>query len=567
MLILKEKIQIIYAFLTLVLCAAFSYLAIHCYYSDSEIWLLTLSQKVFAPQDFIAVYNKWFFHLITYLSAVGTNKSLLVYDLARIAYTLIALSSAVLIAHIFSQIYNNKRLFFPLIIITLSSSLFFNQGFRIRADILALFLHLLFLYVTCFTQNKKWQNIYTLLFLQTLLLLTTPKAVIFIFLHMSLGIFLINQQAEQKKVGKSILASIAIPVCFGLLVLSILGFVVQRHPLLLSLHGAINFYIKSYDQGLGGAEFFSFFDFMYLFRFFKNSPVHTLFFFFWLIIFFKDIFKKKNENTLIYFFKIYTALLIIFVFLYNQKLPFFLAPFLAPVIANQFCIFYTFLEKKRLTMLTPALLLMAVLISFRQLTVNLRFNNNDAQRAFITELDTYKKENPQITVYDIIGLLPKNTNYYLFIGPGDISQREQILSQIKFNLPDIYLFTFKNVFLGNEIGQLLKEFYFEYSPGVWLKSQNINLQKETHAMKDIFRNEKKNYWLTRTDKITKVYSRKDKKEITNLCLFLNSEKKVSQTEIKYVAIPFSYIDVTILQAPLTNFSMNPQALFMFDTAF
>ncbi|MBY0386118.1 hypothetical protein K2X05_13245, partial [bacterium] len=451
--------------------------------------------------------------------------------------------------------------------ITLSSSLFFNQAFRIRADILALFLHLLFLYVTCLAKNKKWQNIFILILIQTLLLLTTPKSIIFILLHGALGLFLMLQQKEQRKLGRNILASIVVPICLGLLALSIVGILAPQHPLLWSVHGAVNFYLKSYDQGLGGARFFSFFDLMYLFRFFKKSPVHSLLFFFWLIVFFRDLFKKTAIDSFIYFFKIYTALLIICVFLYNQKLPFFLAPFLAPVLAYQFCVFYSFLEKKRWTVLTPLLLFVAVFVSFRQLSVNLQFNNNYAQKKFIAELESYKKENPQTTVYDIIGLLPKNTSHYIFIGPGDISQREIILNQIKANLPDVYLFTFKNIFLGNEINKILKEFYFEYSPGVWLKSENINLNKTTNSLQDIFQLNQKNHWLTPVDKKTQIFSSKDKKEITDQCLFLNSQKKVSQTEIQWMAIPFSFLEVSIIQAPLTNFSLNPQNLFMFDTAF
>lgn len=564
-----QKSQWLYGLLTLLLALLFIDLALNCYYSDSEIWLLTLSQKVFTPSENMAVYYKWFFHFITFMSTAWTHDNILTYQGARFFYALISLGALVLNSFVFCKVFDNKKLFFPFLIISLTSSLFFNQGFRIRADILALFLHTIFLWLVVVCPFKKWQNPIVFITINGLLILTTPKAAIFLMLHALLGFLYLYRSSskEQRTLGKSLLLSLFYPVCVFLFVLSTLVFLKPYHSILLAIHSAVDFYLKSFDPHLGGAAFFKTFDLMYLLRFFYNSPIHTFLFLFWFVSYFRSLFTNPKKETLQSYFYLYSALLFIFILFYNQKLPFFLAAFLVPLITFQFGIFIDFINQKYRLLFAPSLLLLiASFFTYKQYLLNSRYNNNHKQLLFVSNLQDYKQQNPSVKVYDIIGLLPKNNTYSLFIGPGDVSRRAQIFSYVTTQKPDTYLYTFKNIFFEPELKQFLEKNYFQWSPGVWLLAQKINFGEATSST-EIVRINDKNYWLVPVKKAARVFDITTKKEISSSCFYVDSHKKVSQKPTNNLAIPVDFLKVTVTEIPLPKFHHNPYDLFRFDTAF
>lgn len=279
------------------------------------------------------------------------------------------------------------------------------------------------------------------------------------------------------------------------------------------------------------------------------------------------IFKNpRTENHLI--FDLSTAVLIIFIFLYNQKLPFFLGPFLTPVIAHQFCVFWLKVQRYRWHSLGVGLLLLSCsALCLRQYSLNRKHNSNTAQRTVIAELEDFKHKNPQTSLYDVIGLLPLNNSYFYFIGPGEVSRREPILSALKKTPPDIYLYTLKNIFFEPELKGFLEAQYWQAQSGVWLKAQNFHLDKTKFFTNEVLRFNNKAYWLTRSTANTKVFSQTTGKDITSFCYFLNKQKQVSQSDIFWVAIPLESLHVSIVGVPLLKLSANPSILFRFDTAF
>ena len=563
-----QKIQTFY----LLLCIAFSGLFIHlatiCYFSDSEIWLIALSKKVFSASAVQSVYYKWFFHMVVFITAFWSDNNLLIYEVSRIVFALIALTSAVLVAATFAKIYQKKHLFLPLILICLTSSLFFNQGFRIRADIIALLLHACFLFVVFHDFKPRRKYLLWLMALNMALLLTTPKALIFIALQSLIGCHFLSQQSSEKRfIGRTILVSLLLPLTFALFILTCLVFAQPNHTLLFALQSAGDFYLKSFDPGLGGALFFKSMDFMYVLRFLRLSMVHTLLLVGWLVLFFVHIFSKQKNPTHSFFY-LYGAYLLSLVLVYNQKLPFFLGPFLTPLIAIQFCSLDHYCSSRPLLKwLSPLLIAAACWLCWKQFKVNQQFNGNLLQKEFISQLQTYKKENPAVSVYDIIGLLPQDNTYYLFIGPGEVTRSRDILASLRAKPPDIYLYTYKNIFFNDELQTFLKKKYLEYSPGVFLQAQHIRADEKTSHNMDIIQFKNKSYWLFPYNKPSFVFSQTRKKDIISECLLLDSALKPTQIATQWLAIPLEHIHFSVVNVPLPKFSQNPFMLFRFDTAF
>jgi hypothetical protein len=554
----------------LLLCIAFGglflYLATACYFSDSEIWLLAMSKKVFSADAIQSIYYKWFFHVFVFTTSFWSRNNLLVYESARIAFALIALASIILTAASFSKIYQKKQLLLPIVLICLTSSVFFNQGFRFRADILALFFHACFLFIVFHNSLKKHTLLLTAL--NILLLLTTPKALIFIALQVLIGLyFFCKESQDEKNLGRKILISILAPLTVVLFALTCLAFFNPDHSLLFAIRSAGDFYLKSFESDLGSAQFLSAMDFMYLSRFLRVSTAHTLIFLAWLALFFVSIFSKP-KNSLHSFFNVYCALLLSLILLYNQKLPFFLGPFLTPVIAIQFCTLDKFTTgRPRLYWLSPLLLALACWLCWKQFTINLQFNNNFQQKEFISHLQDYKRENPTVSIYDIIGLLPQDNTYYLFIGPGEVDRNRDILDAIQSDPPDIYLYTYKNVFFNETLQTFLQQKYFEYSPGVWLKAKHLHADQSFSQATKIVQFNNKNYWLLPYNQTRLVFSHTAKKDITADCLFLDSELKTTQIATQWIAIPFENMHFSLAKVAPPKFYQNPFLVFRFDTAF
>jgi hypothetical protein len=567
-----NKIEILYVFLAIVLAFLYLHLSYFCYFADSEIWLLTLSQKVFQPSDLVSIYYKYFFHLFTKFTTFLAQTNVDTYKQARLSFALLSLLTLILNAFVFTKIFNNKKLFVPIFIFTLSSSLFFNQGFRIRADILVTFFHCLYLLV--FLYSKKFDKKTTLLLttITIFMILTTPKAILFIVSYFFLGLlfYFHSSEIESRKKAVSLILSVLIPLYLGLLLLMFFIFFQPQNQIFIALQSALDFYIKSFDPELGGSSLFKSYDFMYFFRFLKTSWAQSVLMIFWFFSFLINSFLGKSKSDLRQTFHIYTAVLFLLIIAYNQKLPFFLGSFLTPVIAFQLCFFYDWTKtSKILKPLFSAILLVAFTTSLFQYISNLSYNNNHDQLQFISELEKYKLKNPDITIYDVIGLLPKNNSHYFFVGPGEVSRRELIFAQLIQQSPDLYIYTFKNNYFEPALSSFLNQNYFQYLPGVWIKSINYNLSEDTKAIEQVIKLKNIKYWLIVAPKTNSVhiYESTSGQEITSQCLFFDSAMNPSEQDIQWVAIPFLNHRFSLVSTPLPVLTKNPHQLFRFDTSF
>jgi hypothetical protein len=565
-----SKMNVFYTVITGILIFLFLHLALNCYFADSEIWLLTLSQKVFNPEGQVSIYYKYLFHLFTKAGTYFANTNVDTYIHARLSFAFLSILTLILNAFVFIKIFDNKKLFLPLLFFTLSSSLFFNQAFRVRADILATFFHCIYLLVFLYTNEPSRKTTVLLSILNVLMFCSTPKAILFTISYVALGLLYYNRpiDSNSKKKSSALIFSALIPLQILLLFFVVLAFAAPQHQLLYSFQSATDFYLKSFDQSLGGAAFFKKSDFMYFFRFLRQSWAHSFLMSFWILSFVYSAFFKKIKNDLQHTFNVYSATLFLLIICYNQKLPFFLGPFLTPIIAFQVCLFYQWTNKHKL--LRPVFFLAiatAFVTSFGQYKVNIFYNDNKDQMKFISELEEYKFLNSQIKIFDVIGLLPKSNTYYYFIGPGEVSRREAIFSSISKEPPDIYLYTYKNNFFEPMLSSFLNQNYFELSPGVWLKSINYNLAEDTKSIDQVVSINKKKYWLMPILGLKKIFNTLTKEEITADCLFLDSKLSVSKTEIAWVAVPFLNHRFSLVGIPSPSLTKDPNKLFRFDTSF
>lgn len=563
-----NKIQTFYFLLAVSFAALFLFLATQCYFSDSEIWLLAISKTVFSANPVSAVYHKWIFHAIIAATSFWSNDNLAIYTTSRLVFALISLASLLLIAATFSKVYQKRTLFLPVFLVCLTSTLFFNQGFRIRADVLALFFHALFLYFLFYKKTSKRIDLLLFMLFNLALLLCTAKAIIFIALHILLGIYFYGQQEQNKKnLGFNLLLSVLAPLTICLFAVSCLSIVAPAHKFLQIFQSAGDFYIKSFHPELGGARFFSEIDFMYVLRFLRQSYVHTFICLSWLILFFVNIFRK-NKDTLVSLLNLYGALLLSFVLVYNQKLPFFLGPFLTPLWAVQYCYLEQFLSTKKFTQwISPLLIGLACWISWNQYKVNTLFNTNIYQKDFIGQLQSYQRSYPKIKIYDVIGTLPLDNIYYEFIGPGEVTRRQEILRSLKQNPPEMFLQTYKNIYFGEDLNLFLMANYVEFSPGVWLRAKHYLLNKEHSSKTKIYRKGNDYYWLISHESPHMIFDQVGKTNIMNECLFLDPELKVSQNNTTWVAVPLKYTQFSMVLAPQPLLTHNPFIIFRFDTSF
>ncbi len=549
----------------------FLYLACFCYFSDSEIWLMTLSEQIFSHDPPHAVYFKSFFHFINKLAILPAQTNVQVYYLSRLGFSVIGLSAAWLQAVIVSHVFAHKQLRAPTFLFLLTASLFFNQAFRIRADILSLSIYSVILLFILQWSQVNLRRLFLLSSLQILLLLTTPKALIWTALLLILAALLRIRSTNKDDHARSTLlfVSILAPLQILLTVFIALIFFKSDSILLRALHSAADFYFKSFHRDLGGADYLQKMDFYYVYRFFLQNWFHSFVFIFWFTQFIYRSLYSSIKNTWVEHLNVLTASLIIFVFLYNQKLPFFLGTFLAPVWAVQFASFYLFAKITARARWVPAAILVgSCVLCFFQYQRNLHANNNREQLQFVQQLEDYKIQNPAVSIYDIIGLLPRDTTYFYFIGPGDVTHREELLREIQLRPPDVYLYTFKNTYYEPLLTPYLEKNYIEYFPGVWWRAQIFHMNQTSLTPFDILSFRGKNYWLLASTKKPVVNSNTFE-NISSSCLYLDKSKSLTkENDVHWIAVPWELQHFAFVHSELPKEAWkNPFSLFRFDTAF
>lgn len=579
---LSTFLHIVYIFLAIVVISLFFTLATRCFFSDSEIWLLTLSQNVFQVNELTSIYYKWLFHFFTYIFSHFAPDEFAVYVWARYGWASISIISAFIICLTMAKAFQIKKFIFPTLIIIVTSSLFYNQGFRIRADMLTLFFHSITIYYLTINRPKVIGRIDVILlsFLTICLLSTTPKAIYFWACQLALGLSLnfIKEQKYNPTYLKLLFISHLFPIVAGAFII-ILNAILPFFELNLAyiIATAINFFLKTYDTKLANPDYFSLTSFYYVINFVWQNILHALIIYFFLLITTISVLTKPRlffrEFTTIKAFQLYSIALLLSALLHNHKLPFFLAVCLTPILAYSFFFLYHYLQK------FPAYIhgtipliccLYAVQISSSHMSLNLRGNNNFEQKTAIHRLGEFVEDSPQVRIYDVIGILPRKTEIFAFTGPSEVSRKFSTMEKIIAQKPNMIIMTHKTNFLRPQIQNYAKANMIQIEPDVWTVGEEhtpLNKPKSFSELKEI---EGQNFWIFSSNQYEYIYDLASSRIINEEVLFLNENYqriKSSKTKPTYFAIPKKYLRIGFAHFAKPNFPQSPYYLFRFDTGF
>lgn len=566
---LKALPSIAYALIAMGLAALFLVFSTQCYFADSEIWLLTQSQMIFNVGGALSVYYKWAFHFIIYVFSHFAPSELAVYLWARIGCAALALASVALMASAFTRAFQRRDLLFPTIIFLLTSTLFFNQGFRIRADVASAFFHALivWLMVRNVSRETKWFDHALLLLLNIILLSTGPKAVYFFLAQFVLGWELSRQAEFSKKyfwwMWQSHLTCVAL-IGLG----SFMTYFIPALPNLPeSFALALNFFIYKFNAEQVAPSFLSRESQLYVIYFFQRNWLHAVFLalgFGWTLFSLVRGSSSSRKSLGIYSFFLFLMAL-----LHNDKLPFFLAFMFMPFMAQSFLL--TASQLQRLPRGAHAtLLLLLTLMTFHAVTwyqQHLLFNTNSYQKSAIVTLDKYTQKHPSVKIYDVIGLLPRKTKVFGFIGPGEEQNKKGIMEYVKSQKPDMILTTFKSDFLQPSLGEMLKKGWVQIEEGVWTKGQFISITETPLLFQELRTIGGKIYWVMRAPPQSHIYATNPPKPLHAEILRLDSAFNPTLQSPKFIAIPHNYLSLILSDLPPTGLLISPHKLFRFDTGF
>lgn len=564
--------QIFYALLASFVTFLFCHLALTCYFSDSEIWLLTLSQNTFHKHELISIFYKWSFHAITYLFSHFAPTELSVYYYARTGWMLVAVVTQLLIAYTFTNFTDNKKFFLPLFISLMTFSAFFNQGFRVRGDILSVFAHTLILYFLLSIKTKKITSYhYLILFiLNALLISSTPKSLFFYLAQFVFAVSLYKNAKSSKTFFLLIWTTHVLPVVLLLGLILLANAWGSSFHLLSVVHEVVDYYLKSFDDSLFNTTYLSVTDFAHVLKSLAKSPIHAVVFVIGVLIYLFKSFRSKN-TAIFTAFNVYFGLLLIMVLFHNQKLPFFIGTFALPLVAHSTLLFLSSMRyflKNYFALFCIALCGGMSFFCVHQYKENVIFNNNHAQALAITSLEKYQAQHPHLSIYDIIGLLPRKNNIFLFVGPSEVSRKNSIIEHIRHLDPDIILFVYKFIFLEPEIKDFLTANRIPIEPHVWVKGEYYSVTQNMNYFRTPKIINNKYYWIIPHSPQKYIFDFASKQSINKDVLYL--DKNLVPTHPKHsthFAIPKNYLSIVQTNTDPIGFLMPPYALFRFDTSF
>lgn len=579
-----SRINIIYFLFAAALTVSFYSFSTFCYVADSEIWLLTLSQNILHVRDIITIYYKWTFHFLIFLFSHWAPTETAVYDWARMGTSTIAVLSVLITTHLFTKIFNNRKMFFPLFFFLLSSSLFFNQGFRIRADIYTYFFHALivwFLY-SRLNKNISWKDHAITLFLNGLIITTSPKMIYFFISQFFLSLLLVRLSDKHKK-KYFWLAWQSHLLCLSLITFAcfITFFIHQlpNVPYILSL--AAEFYFKKFAPVIFTPEPWSSDAFWYMSNYLFSNLLHSLALFATLIIIALRYLGLtpavlstpqlgNREVQLQNAFGLYAVLMMFCTIIHNDRLPFFLAPMFLPITAYSFLFCVSEFEKLKKPYLNTIMIVVLCILSYRafaQYIDHAKMNTNFYQKLAIKDLERYKASHPGTRIYDIIGILPRKTDIFAFIGPGEENLKQNLVAQLNSDRPDIVLYVFKMYLLEPQMTDYLMQNMIPIEKSVWARGFSINIQRNLPLFQKLWKYQNKIYWVFPNPKYKHVYDLTNQTLITSQTFPLDDNLKLTKQDAKYIAVPQEYLSLGFSDYEPINFLFPPEKLFRYDTGY
>ncbi|MBY0316128.1 MAG: hypothetical protein K2Q26_11445 [Bdellovibrionales bacterium] len=538
------------------------------YVSDSEVWLLTLSQKTFSPEGLVSIYYKWPFHVVTYLFTHWAATEWHTYLWARLLMSAMAIIGVIFTAKTTALVFKSPQFFWPSFCLILSTSIFFHQGFRIRADVMAFALQAFTLYYCLKLPQKNitYRSMLVVTVLNILIFCTTPKFILFL-ISQGIALLFLSLKLKNYRYFLLVLVSHCLPLTLFSLIVLISPLVPSLEFILRSVTSAIDFYAKTFDPTYGNPSAFSPSAFYYVIGFVKSNIVLSLMIYFWMMVAIVQVFtrfRQNSEKELLLPFHTYNLILVTAMLLHNHKLPFFVAFCLAPSLALSFCFFYDFLEKrirKWTPLLSGGIIALLTVNSIQIYRLSTSDDSNQPQSKVVDEIEAYRKKNPQVKIYDIVGTTPRLNTIFNFVGPSEIARKQLILEKMTADSPDIILYVYKFKMLEPQITEYLSKNAIQTSPGVWLRGQfyTNSSHRIYFSRREVI--DGKHYWII--PKMEGHFFNSYGTSALNVKR-LDKNLKVTEGPFEFVAVPGEETGFFVSAVPPLILSFPPLQVFRFD---
>lgn len=482
----------------LVLC--FVTLSYYCYWADSEIWGITLARRLgsFEAEN-VSLFIKLSFYGLLHLLYFIPGSNVDLFNHARLVFCVIGLANVYLTWRLAWALLRDRQIAFLAVILLVGSSVYMNQGFRVRSDIFSLFWHLVIMnWIVAFSRGPRREHWLPaaafLLFLNLCMLTTTPKAVYFLAAQTAFAFAWSRSLAPERR---RLFLRVALP-SFFLPVLAAGAFLLVSS--FFSTRGGSNrIFVGYWAAWVYVRDAFLAWD---------PSNIDSEKFFF---------VRRLAERNLELVALIATATVAgaiecvlkrgagvraalgayAFVLLaaaatYNDYLPFFLASILPVLCIGAASYIETYGRllvkisrgnaRRYATVRVVALLGLAAyslgkgVFFFQE---NIFLNSNLKQRAAIDTMEKYLRQFPGAQFYDVIGTMPRTNRIFKFAGPGQEAANQRAMAHIARIKPDLIMYVRKASLLEPGMTDLLNADYVDLGYGIHGRAVGFELERAT----------------------------------------------------------------------------------------
>lgn len=394
------------------LLIAFAYLSYVTHWADSELWTISVARQFGSGRlDAGSQYKILFEALIHQIYRFDLSDEATV-DMARFLFMLNGLALVALTAILARKLLPTKGMAIYAVFLLITCSFFLSQGFRVRSDLLAAAFQLsgLWAYLNFKSTNSRrwlWAAMGTAFHVAAFL--ATPKAVY----HLALNAVFIYQDRGFQRIGRArwvwiVAALAAVVTCAAVIAANSDSF-----------KYALKFFVQSFFTDSSRPGYFSSDAVFYLVRFVNENLTFAVAIAF-LIVATARAHKKHEVPPVAYS----ACLALVFIFLHNDRLPFFilsLLPLVAIACVGAVLPALQWVSNQFGAAARGILLAMIFLTATTYARRVRSFDSNADQRVAMKVVREYLEKYPGTKYFDATAALPRTTQimYHIEVSGHD----------------------------------------------------------------------------------------------------------------------------------------------------